>query len=336
MKKVLFLVFCGILIFSHKSYSQTQTITDVVTGFSFGFMAGQTYHEDGKIKYLFHDDGTDKNLVGYGGITRSSNHLNDLINLEAYILFEHPNGSIDEVSNHVPFTEVDFRAPESTATSSINKQFNVTIPANFNQGGKLRRAYFGKVNSGNMEEVIDDDWEVIIVVPSKITGPNQICDEGTYTITNPGTISLENATGIATLTELGNNQWKVTKTGSSSGEIKIVSTVGTQKYTKSIIVGTKPPQIINGAPTVWSGNTYYYDVVKSDPNSTLNIDAVAGPGLPYTINVVGNQIQLTTSFIGADVHDYVIRLKASETNGCGTSSTTTYTVRFRGGEGPIH
>lgn len=97
-----------------------------------------------------------------------------------------------------------------------------------------------------------------------------------------------------------------------------------------------PPTISGGASTVWSGNTYYYDVVKSDPNATISIDAVASPGLPYTINVTGNRITLTTLSIGANVHDYIIRLRATETNICGASSTGTLNVRYRGGVGPIH
>lgn len=56
------------------------------------------------------------------------------------------------------------------------------------------------------------------------TGPATICSEGIYTITSPGTITLENAAGVAMLAALGNNQWKVTKIGNNSGNVILRST----------------------------------------------------------------------------------------------------------------
>jgi len=294
--------------------------------------------KNGKIEYF---DSQSDTSINFGVmIGRNIGLVGGPTQVLALAVFDN-YGTEYNASDTIALTQSDFTAFNGTATEFINKKFKLLSGK---KEGTLKFKYKFRINGGGY-----DDWTNWFYAnktyqtkkyeppmpASVITGPDQICDEGTYTITNPGTISLENATGIATLTDLGNNQWKITRTGSSSGEVKIVSTVGTQKYTKSIIVGTKPPQIMGGSPTVWSGNTYYYSVAKSDPSSTLNITAVSGPGLPYTIKVVGSQIELTTLSIGANVHDYIIRLRASETNSCGTSSTTTYSVRFRGGVGPI-
>ena len=73
------------------------------------------------------------------------------------------------------------------------------------------------------QQKINCELAEIVTPPTTFTGPSSICTDGTYTITNPGTISLENASGIATLTALGNNQWKVTRIGNNSGLIILKS-----------------------------------------------------------------------------------------------------------------
>jgi len=100
---------------------------------------------------------------------------------------------------------------------------------------------------------------------SIITGPSQICDEGIYTITNPYVISLENAAGIATLTDMGLNQWKVTRIGQASGTIKLRSHTSTNvKFEKEIVIGAKINGYISGNPTVFPGKSYEYDLILND------------------------------------------------------------------------
>lgn len=76
-----------------------------------------------------------------------------------------------------------------------------------------------------------------IVYTPVFTGPSSICSEGIYTITSPGTITLENASGIATLTALGNNQWKVTRIGTANGPINLVSTSNGKLFKMNIHIG---------------------------------------------------------------------------------------------------
>lgn len=168
-----------------------------------------------------------------------------------------------------------------------------------------------------------------------ITGPNSICTEEIYTV-NTGVVSLENASGIATLTHLGGNQYKITRIGSANAVINIKSTIGNYSSTRKVNIGSPSPTISGGSPTVWSGNEYFYSVQKNDPNSTIDVLQAGGPGMPYKVEKYGDSgIKLTTYHIDSDVHDYLIRLRATETNACGTSGVTNFTVRFRGGVGPI-
>ncbi|WP_282638637.1 hypothetical protein [Sphingobacterium thalpophilum] len=247
----------------------------------------------------------------------------------------------------ITFTGADWSLP--AFSNFIVK--NITIPANtvtitnpkiqvFAKWRYYKEGYPNPDNNNGWTDWYGGGYTNFVLNSSTLpettfTGPSQICDEATYTIENPGTITLENATGIATLTSLGNNQWKVTRIGSSTGTVQLVSSISDKKFSKSIAVGTLPPTI-SGPQNVTSNNSYYYTVYKNNPNSTLNIDAYAGPGMPYTLSVVGNQITLNTNSIEGNVRDYSIQLKATETNSCGTSKQTVFSVRFRGGDGPIN
>ncbi|KKO91752.1 hypothetical protein AAW12_08810 [Sphingobacterium sp. Ag1] len=259
----------------------------------------------------------------------------------ARILFELTNGfDYTPHSNAIDLSGNEWR-PMTGSLYSPYVVVNLTLYKEYLGSGKL------KTHFKSDYDAVNNSWNPGIVAVAKSTrnitvinvpnfiGPSQLCGEATYTIERPSAITLENATGIATLTALGNNQWKVTKIGSNSGTVQLVSTSGGKRYTKSITVGTLPPRI-SGPQTVTSNNSYTYSVYKSDPNSTLSIEAYAGPGMPYTLNVVGNQITLNTNSIGGNVRDYYIQLKATETNSCGTSIQTVYSVRFRGGDGPIN
>lgn len=174
------------------------------------------------------------------------------------------------------------------------------------------------------------------VVPPTFFGPDIVCNQNNYEIVNPGTIRLENAANIATLTRLGStNTYRIERIGSASGKVQLISQQRGHVWKKDVVIGTPPPKI-TGRATVVSGNTYYYAIEKSDPNATLSIDPVVSPGgAPYQISLSGNQITLTTGSLPSNANDYLIRIRATETGECG-SATGTLNVRFRGGEGPIH
>jgi len=113
---------------------------------------------------------------------------------------------------------------------------------------------------------------------STFTGPNAICDEGIYTITNPYTVSLENATGIATLTALGNNQWKVSRIGGSStnGTVKLRSTIAGKSFDYDIVIGGGYATSIQGPSSGHGGEMFEFTMeyvgegtIKWKSNSTL-------------------------------------------------------------------
>lgn len=84
---------------------------------------------------------------------------------------------------------------------------------------------------------LNKGYTAMKINPNKIptttfNGPTAVCGEGIYTITNPYAISLVNAEGKATLTALGNNQWKVTRVGNANGSVilRSASSVLTQDF----------------------------------------------------------------------------------------------------------
>jgi len=133
-----------------------------------------------------------------------------------------------------------------------------------------------------------------IVYTPVFTGPSSICSEGIYTITSPGTITLENASGIATLTALGNNQWKVTRIGSPNGVVKLRSTSNGKTFDKEIIIGAKINGEISGPTTVFPGKIYEYNLILSDNisnyqnltftgTSGMNMQIISPTKVKYTV-----------------------------------------------------
>lgn len=176
------------------------------------------------------------------------------------------------------------------------------------------------------------------IPPASFTGPSQICSEGTYTITNPYNISLENASGIATLTALGNNQWKVTRIGNASGFVKLRSTLNGKIIEKEVAVGTPKPVIYGPVATIsaprgsggitdasfWvdkelSGATYEWEIFGSGriifPNGNT--------GKNVTIHVKSHEGTIP----------YPCKMRLRITNSCGTSEDIFYnfTVTPTGG-----
>ena len=147
------------------------------------------------------------------------------------------------------------------------------------------------------------------------SGPNAICSEGTYTIANPGTITLENANGIATLTPLGNNQWKVTRIG--NGKIQLKSTVGSNVYMKDIDVGT-PPSVLNGPSIIRTNGMFNFSVSESTIGADVEYTVMAPDGVEFTPiddkNFTLNVITLSTG--GSTL---MVRVTIKTTNNCGTS-----------------
>lgn len=129
---------------------------------------------------------------------------------------------------------------------------------------------------------------------STFTGPASICDEGIYTISNPYTVSLENASGIATLTALGNNQWKVTRIGTANGVVSLRSIKNGKIFEREIMIGARINGGISGSTTVFPGKSYEYNLTLNDNisnyqnltftgTSGMNVQIISPTKVKYTV-----------------------------------------------------
>jgi len=152
--------------------------------------------------------------------------------------------------------------------------------------------------------------------PSVIDGPSQVCTEGIYTIFNPGTATLEDASGIATLTALGNNQWKVTRVGNKAGFIKLKIT-NANNYTTEKTIDVGAAFNISGRPIVNPGQIYTYTVDASLGNVGFFVGGASV--ISTTANTV--RVKILNAQNGALPYFYI---SATAQTACGTSEVTIY------------
>jgi len=160
----------------------------------------------------------------------------------------------------------------------------------------------------------------------KISGPNQICAEGIFT-SSSGAITINNANGIATLTSLGNNQWKVTRIGNANGKVTLNST-GTYKH---IAIGSYTDIIYYGGTTITGGvNSGLSAEVYDSATYSWTVSGgiiVSGQGTPnVVVRPDVNTFPNASNYFG---------ITLTYSNSCGTSTITkTLWVPPGGGEGP--
>lgn len=156
----------------------------------------------------------------------------------------------------------------------------------------------------------------------KITdGPSFICNEGTYTV-NAGTVTLENATNIATLSSLGNNRYIVSRIGSTNGIVNLKSVFNGNAYTKNIVIGTpiSPTSYIIGQASInapsqgYSLYSYQVDVVSGN---TYQWSVSGMPGVIITDQSNNSIILAIPRIIGSSSKNINLSVKAS--NQCGES-----------------
>ena len=150
----------------------------------------------------------------------------------------------------------------------------------------------------------------------KINGASSICSEGTYTIVNPGTITLEDADGIATLTALGNNQWKVTRTGTNAGFVKL-KTQNLKGYSVEKVIDVGASFNISGRPIVNPGQIYTYTVDASLGNVSFFVGGATT--LSTTANSV--RVKVLNAQNGALPYFYI---SATAQTACGVSTVIKY------------
>lgn len=165
--------------------------------------------------------------------------------------------------------------------------------------------------------------------PSVIEGPSQICSDGVYTIFNPGTITLENASGIATLTALGNNQWKITKTNSLGGAVVLKSQQGTKSFNRTIKIDPSYLDgIINGPVMIKQSNTDLNYVFEASNNQVDFTNMIWSTNNPYVkLNKVNETTATLTFLAGFNIPsgqtNLNLEITASKSNSCGVISAST-------------
>lgn len=183
----------------------------------------------------------------------------------ANVMYEHPNGF--DFNTRGAGNELDLNRNEwIPLLGSIYSPYvkvDLLLYKEYLKSGKLKTYYMSSYDAVNnfWEKSLVANYQrniTVVQVPNFI-GPNQICAEATYTIERPDAVTLENASGVATLTALGNNQWKITRVGNAVGTIYLRSTSEGKVYNYGIHVGPIFLGQIDGDAALkrgWSNRVY--------------------------------------------------------------------------------
>jgi len=254
----------------------------------------------------------------------------------ADILFENAKGvEIRATVNYINYLELNREEWRPTTGSMYSPyvKIDLSLPRQYLYSGKLRTMYMSEydaVNRGWQNGLQANSTRNITVIDvANFIGPDAICNEATYTIERPGTITLENASGIATLASLGNNQWKVTKTNSLGGVVVLKSQVGTKSFTKSIKIDPSYLDgIINGPVMIKQTDTDLNFVFEPSNNQVDFTDLIWSTNNPYVKVTKVNETTATLSFlpgfnIPSGQTNLNLEITASKSNSCGIISNST-------------
>lgn len=246
------------------------------------------------------------------------------VQLEAKLVFIGQNGEYD-ASSIVTYSTADF---VGSSAFSINKEnISATILSTNNNGQlKVKYRYYAQGYSGEPDgwtewfTKTDKHYTTVNLTPVPVTtfvGPDQICDEGTYTITNPGVITLENATNIATLTNLGNNQYKVTRIGNANADAILKSVSVGNVGSKTINVGTPSPKM-TGASNVNTMGIFHYSISSGTAGSSVEYSIMA-PASVILNERSDTQFSLNFTEPNTSGATLIVRIMVTETNSCDTT-----------------
>ncbi|WP_400261308.1 hypothetical protein ACFX5U_15440 [Sphingobacterium sp. SG20118] len=258
--------------------------------YPYNFNITNTALNNGKIPYNSNNINIiNRTISGTLGITVTQLYSTYFSDIQTSIALINSNNEIIKVTAGPSFNKNDFITNGVFFPSSQVKNFSIEFDAQLqlNPGYKialLYKYYFNasvglpnQTTSGWSPKVTHNrDWfyhnktfsfidtYIPPSVTTTITGPSSICSDGTYIITNSGTITLENASGIATLTKINGNSYKVSRVGTSNGTVSLQSTTGTKITKKDIFIGTKIDGYIEGPATMRPGLTYEFKLILND------------------------------------------------------------------------
>lgn len=314
---------------------------------SFGITGG-TWNANNTLLLVKRDANTtfQTNLL----VIRSTSHniISRPIKLEARVIFIN---KLDEdwtiVSPVVNFTTTDFIGPSG---ASEVKTVSTTVPKDFLSSygdGELvvQWRYYkdeypapdqvnGWTKWHQTKQKINCGLEPIVIPPTTISGPTSICSEATYTITNPGTITLENATGIATITQLGNNQWKVTRIGEANGNVFLQSVIQSKTYKNEITVGLAQPEINGPNDAIY--NQEFIVTCPINPSHSINWTTAGLPEGSIVTNISEGVIKIKLPIKNASHPNTGYFSIYGTVTGCGSLMMATKHINYtsNGAPGP--
>lgn len=275
--------------------------------------------KNGKIQYFNSTGDTSYNFRFIIGRNFATTPM-PAIRITAIAVFDN-YGTEYAASDSLYFTQSDFSAFNGTETQIISKKF--TLKSNKKVGSlKLKYrflvsypGYSGWTNWFYSNKTFQtQQYEPVIPNPT-FTGPSSICTDGTYTITNPGTITLENASGIATLTSLGNNQWKVTRIGNNSGSVTLKS-ISATNVISTFAINVGGDFSFTGRPIVNPGQIYTYTVDASVNNVSFSV------GGADIISQTSNTVRIRILNVAANGALPYVYISATGTGSCGEITKT--------------
>lgn len=239
---------------------------------------------------------------------------NQEVNILDPITFSSADWSLPTFSN---FIVKDFTIPANTVTTT-NPKIEVLAKWRYYKEGyphpDNNNGWTDWYNGGSTNFVLNNST----LPEATFTGPSQICNEGTFSVTNPGTITLENASGIATLSSLGNNQWKITRIGTANGLVKLRSTSNGKTFDKDIEIGIVAKGSISGNAVLQLGESQTYTLALNG-NTDYNWSVTYNPNVTWT-KLSATSIKLSTTGSVPMGWSENITISAQAVGSCGTSS----------------
>lgn len=324
--KQLFLTLVFLISIVFNSFSQNDDSGNLI--YPNNFIISSHSIVNGKITYEF----TPLTVKGSFGMTVTDIYKPYFSEIKTAIYLVKLDGSSADLLTTGPtFTKADFIVSGYTYNFSKIKEFSINIPGSFQFDlgtYKLAVLYQYHFNpSVNLPNLTTAGWAPTVthgkewythnktygfsrqIPPTTISGPGTLCDEGTYTVINPGTITLENAAGIATLTELGNNQWKVTRIGSAEGTVYLKSSIGVNIYNFPIEINSEMKGTMTGPGGIKQGMSGTITFTPLTGNNYTNlawtVDAGAHTSLqidPYNLKItIPPNYPLYDTYNGDDV-----------------------------------
>ncbi|MDQ1150306.1 hypothetical protein QE382_002290 [Sphingobacterium zeae] len=182
----------------------------------------------------------------------------------ASIMYEHANGfDFNPLPISIDLSKNEWR-PMTGSMYSPYVKVDLTLYKEYLKSGKLKTYYMSEYDAVNRgwQNRLETNYKrniTVVQVPNFI-GPSQICDAATYTIERPDVVTLENASGVATLTALGNNQWKVTNIGGAgvAKTIKLRSASQGKTFDKDIIIGGGYATAVEGPSNGHGGEMFEF------------------------------------------------------------------------------